>query len=98
MRFESKHSYFKRCIRSSKNFRNVTKSLAERHQLFRAYQSHGSLFSQVQVSDSNSFYLELYDDGIRAAVADFGLNSRNSVVTDKVRVRGTSYANGMLVS
>lgn len=62
MRFESKHSYFKRCIRSSKNFRNVTKSLAERHQLFQAYQSHGSLFSpQVQVSDSTSFYPELYD-------------------------------------
>lgn len=98
MRFESKHSYLKRCIRSSKNFRNVTKSLAERHQLFQAYQSQGSLFSsQVQVSDSTSFHPELYDRGIRAAVADFGLNSSNSVFTDKVRVRGTSYANGMLV-
>lgn len=99
MRFESKHSYFKRCIRSSKNFRNVTKSLAERHQLFQAYQSQGSLFSpHVQASDSTSFYPELYDGGVRAAVADYGLTSCNSVVTDKVQVRGTSYANGMLVS
>nr|XP_023666586.1 uncharacterized protein LOC111843326 [Paramormyrops kingsleyae]XP_023666587.1 uncharacterized protein LOC111843326 [Paramormyrops kingsleyae] len=98
MRFESKHTYFKRCIRSSKNFRNVTKSLADRHQLFQAYQAHGRIFGpQVQVSDSTRFYPELYDDGIRAAVADFGLTSCNSVVTDKVHVRGTSYANGMLV-
>ena len=42
MRFERKHSYFKRCIRSSQNFRNVTKSLADRHQLFQGYQSQGS--------------------------------------------------------
>lgn len=98
MRFESKHSYFKRCIRSSQNFRNVTKSLADRHQLFQAYQIQGSFFSpQVQVSDSTSFYPELYDGGISAAVAVFGLNSSNSVVTDKVQVKGTSYANGMLV-
>ena len=98
MRFESKHSYFKRCIRSSKNFINVTTSLAERHQLFQVYQSHGSLFSpQVQVSDSTRFYPELYDEGIRAAVADFQLTSCNSVVTDKFQVKGTSYANGMLV-
>lgn len=71
MRFESKHSYFKRCIRSSKNFRNV-KSLAERHQLFQTYQSQGGLFKpQLLVSDSTNFYLKLYDGDIRGAVADF---------------------------
>lgn len=74
----------------------MTKSLAHRHQLFQAYQGHGSLFSpQVQVSGSTSFYPELYDRGIREAVADFGLTSFNSVVTDKVQVKGTSYTNGM---
>lgn len=73
-------------------------ALDDRHQLFQAYQNHGSLFSpQIQVSNSTIFYPELYDGGLRAAVADFGLTSCNSVVTDKVQVRGTSYANGMLV-
>ena len=98
MRFESKHSYFKRCIRASKNFKNVTKSLADRHQLFQAYQSCGSFFSpQVQVSDSTKFYPELYDPSIRTAVEEFGLNSSNAVVTERVQVKGTSYGNGMFV-
>lgn len=98
MHFESKHSYFKCCIRSSKNFKNVTKSLADRHQLFQAYQCHGNLFSpQVQVQESTSFCPELYDDHIRAQIENFGLNPLNSVVTDKVKVCGTTYANGMLV-
>ena len=96
MRFESKHSYFKRCIRASKNFKNVTKSLADRHQLFQAYQSCGSLFC-LQVSESTRFYPELYDQSIRTAVDEFGLNSSNSSATEKVQVKGTSYGNGMLV-
>lgn len=76
----------------------MTKSLSERHQLFQAYQSHGILFRpQIQISDATRFYPELYDGGIRAAVAGFGVTSCNSVVTDKVKVRGTSYENGMLV-
>ena len=33
MRFESKHGYFKKCLRSSKNFRNLCQSLSFRHQL-----------------------------------------------------------------
>lgn len=98
MRHESKHSYFKGCIRSSKNLKNVTKSLAHRHQLFQAYQGCGSLFGpQVQFSGSTSFYPDLYDRVIRKAVADFGLTSLNSIVTDKVQVKGTSYTNGMYV-
>lgn len=73
MRFESKH------IAISKGASGqVGKSLAHRHQLFQAFQSSGNLFSQkVQVSDSTSFYPELYDSSIREAVADFGLTSVN---------------------
>jgi hypothetical protein len=33
LRFESKHSYFKSCIRISRNFKNLTSSLANKHQL-----------------------------------------------------------------
>lgn len=34
LRFESKHQYFKQIIRNAKNFKNVTKLLVERHQLY----------------------------------------------------------------
>ena len=43
MRFESKHSYFKECIRRVKNFKNVTKTLSHKHQLLQAYYGTGSL-------------------------------------------------------
>ena len=39
MRFESKHQYFKKCIRNSQNFVNVTGMLAFRHQMLQAYLS-----------------------------------------------------------
>lgn len=44
LRFESKHSYFKRCIRASGNFINVTKSLAQKHQLLQSYLQKEGLF------------------------------------------------------
>lgn len=52
LRFESKHSYFKRCIRASGNFINATKSLAQKHQLLRSYLLKDCLCgSPVQFSD-----------------------------------------------
>lgn len=37
LRFESKHCFFKRCVRASGNFINLTKSLAEKHQFLQMY-------------------------------------------------------------
>ena len=37
LRFESKHQYFKRIIRYSQNFINVTKSLSYKHQLLQSF-------------------------------------------------------------
>lgn len=90
MRFESKNSYFKRCIRASKNFKNITKSLTERHQLLQAYQSRGNIFSpEVIMSDSTRFYPELYDSQLKGALKAFDVSASNAVVTDKITVRGT---------
>lgn len=44
MRFESKHQYFKECIRSVRNYKNVTKTLSERHQLFQSFLAARGLF------------------------------------------------------
>ena len=88
MRFESKHSYFKRCIRSSKNFKNVTKSLADRHQLLQTCLSSSGMFnSEVKIFDFTKYYPELYDGKIKDAHEDFYLDSSSSVVTDDLNVR-----------
>ncbi len=98
LRYQSKHSYFKRCIRASKNFMNISKSLSERHQLLQAYQSRGNLFCpELIVSDCTRFYPELYDSQIKGALTEFNVSHSNAVVTDRITVRGTCYANDMLV-
>ena len=37
MRFEAKHNYFKRLVEKINNFKNITYSLARRHQALQAY-------------------------------------------------------------
>lgn len=37
MRFEAKHSYFKKLVEKIHNFKNITFSLAKRHQALQAY-------------------------------------------------------------
>lgn len=47
LRFESKHCYFKKCIRSKENFNNVTKSLGERHQVFQSMLSTKAFYPRM---------------------------------------------------
>ena len=44
LRFESKHTFFKRCARKLHNFKNICKTVTERNQLFQAYLSAGEMF------------------------------------------------------
>lgn len=47
MRFESKHSYFKRCVRRIENFKNICQSLANQHQLLQTTLTCSSFFAPV---------------------------------------------------
>ena len=47
LRMESKHTFFKRCARSTHNFVNVTKTLSETHQLNRALLSTGVMLCDL---------------------------------------------------
>ena len=42
--FESKHTFFKECSRKLKNFKHLTSTIANRHQLLQAYYHAGDLF------------------------------------------------------
>ena len=95
MRFESKHSYFKRCARNLKNFKNICLTLSERHQMFQAYLSAGPGCSQLlQVKDSYTFYPNLYSDAIKHAVREFGFSENNTSVSTDIQYKGTSYKKG----
>lgn len=95
MRFESKHSYFKRCARHLKNFKNICLTLSERHQMFQAYISAGPGCSQLlQVKDSCTFYPSLYSDEIKHAVREFSFSETSTCVSTGIVYKGTSYKKG----
>jgi len=74
MRFESKHAYFKRCIRYPCIFVNVCSTLAERHQLLQAYYSEVNLFADdVQVESAVTLCVNLYSSGVITALNKFNL-------------------------
>ena len=71
LRFESKHSSFKRCARKLQNFVNLPKTLAERHQILQAYYNAGSLFTDLDAAIP--FDQSPYNDDIQKATRDFNL-------------------------
>uniref|UniRef100_A0A8C1S326 Uncharacterized protein n=1 Tax=Cyprinus carpio TaxID=7962 RepID=A0A8C1S326_CYPCA len=61
LRFESKHSYFKRCGRKLHNFKNLCSTLVERHPFLQAYLHAGSLFPPLlQTGETTEFDDQLY--------------------------------------
>ena len=96
LRFESKHSYFKRAVRQAQNSINITSMLAERHQLLQAYSFHGQVFpDDVIVKKGALFHQTLYATNIQTAVHHLNVGTKQYVVTDEVSVFGTRYKKGM---
>jgi len=69
MRFESKHSYLKKCVRRTQNFKNICQSLANQHQLLQTTLSSSSFFAPVLKSKNvTPYYAHLYSDAVCNAV------------------------------
>lgn len=95
MRFESKHQYFKRCVRHSKNFINVAYMLANRHQLLQAYLSESPRFD----SNFSSQTVLSIDSSLSADITKLLHLSGilwNQVFSE-VNFKGTVYCKGFLL-
>lgn len=69
LRFESKHSFFKQCIKYSQNFINVCKTLAEKHQRLQAYKQTVSFFQDdISVKTSMPISPSTYSQAIQSAI------------------------------
>ena len=95
LRFESKHSYFKKRCRSAGNFRNVTKMLSQQHQLFQAYRFTGELFPPMVECQS----CVPFDSNVSSILDDcnlqlHGVAQHNSVISYSVKIMGTTYKKG----
>ncbi len=97
LRFESKHTYFKQCSRKLHNFKNICSTLVERHQLFQAYLSAGSLFPpHVVVEKGTEFCPSDYNDDIREAVSHLNCQS-STLISHETKVKGTKYKKNMFL-
>ena len=85
MRFESKHSYFKRCICNSPNFKNVCLTLAEKHQLLQAYKCAGSYFPcDVEAKQSVPLFVDTFSDNIQVALSNFHFDTASQTKIARV--------------
>ena len=100
MRMESKHTYFKGVIKASKNFKNVSKTCASRHELAQVCYRYYGLFPVNKFDiPSNSVSLTEHRDSstdIHIRQASQVLRSDSLILTN-VKIHGTVYSPGMIV-
>ena len=97
LRFESKHSYFKQCVKNSQNFINVCQTLSEKHQLLLTYKQAVSFFQEtVECKNCIPLITSTYSQAIQSALKISQI-SDNSEVSTEVKVKGTLYKKGSYV-
>lgn len=95
LRFESKHRYFKTLVHHLNNYKNLTKSLTERHQYLQALHfSEGKLFQDTICADFvdkcllNEYYLQC-EELLKQCPVKFVF------IADLIHYRGITYKHGM---
>lgn len=98
MRFEGKHKVFKKIIRDTHNYKNVLKTLAERHQDMMAFYLSSPRFFKppVQTSKVESLFVESLPTDTHALIS--GITGSSTVYgTKKAILQGTVFVVGMFV-
>ena len=99
MRMEAKHCFFKNCIRTSKNFKNVTKTCASRHQMAQITYAYSGLFPRkLEIPDSALTKKEIMKINPEPFLQSFLAKFKPDVlVPAKLRIFGTIYEPGMVL-
>lgn len=97
MRFESRHTYFKQCARKLHTFKNLSATLAERHQFLQAYLSPGKLFQlSVQVERGSESYSDDYNEAIRESIDHLDFQPGDTLVATEITLKVTKYRKAWL--
>lgn len=99
MRFEAKHSFFKKIVRQTGCFRNILLSLAKKHQLMIALHLHDSNVtkSSLSVTTTQQVSVDVLKDGIKDLVQHRYPHVTVVHVANNVHFSGTNYKPGMLL-
>jgi hypothetical protein len=98
MRFEAKHSFFKRVVRHTHNFRNILSSLAVKHQLMAAFHGNKIVQPSFQVSKMSTIDVSVLKEDIMEAVQSKFPGEFVFEITNTVCYSGTSYSSGMILT
>lgn len=100
MRFEAKHSFFKRVVRHTHSFRNILLSLSMKHQLMMAYNQHdpSAVKPVLQATQLSTVDVTVLREDIKEALhAKFAGETRIQIANN-VCYSGTKYAVGMILA
>jgi hypothetical protein len=98
MRFEGKQKIFKKIIRDTNNYKNVLKTLAERHQSMMAFYLSSPRFFKpsVQTSKVESVYVDSLPVDTHVLISSM-TDSSSVYRTKQVTIEGTTFVTGMFV-
>lgn len=97
LRFESKHCFFKQFMRLLRNFKNVTLSLTEKHELFQALQRRGAGLRNLQkAKNEKPLLVNLFPLQMQELFAQQNLDS-TAMECSQIVVKGTIYRKGNVV-
>jgi len=90
MRFEAKHKVFKNTL---KNFKNITKSLAKKHQMSIGYHWETSPLNHIEYGPLKSYIVDdaIFVQALHAAVL------KDIFSTNWVKISGTEYRTGLII-
>ncbi|XP_054592203.1 uncharacterized protein [Nothobranchius furzeri] len=99
MRFEAKHSFFKKIVRHTSCYKNIPLSLALRHQMMIAYHLSSPSFStsELEVSAVSTLPVDLLKDEIAQTIRDRFPDTPEVHLTQSVTVNGITYKKGMVL-
>lgn len=91
LQFESTHCFFKKCIKSAQNFKNVCQTFSEKHQLLQAYKQASNFFqNELYVKRSIPLTLNTYIHAIQLAMQN-SLIAEGAEISLEVIIKGTHY-------
>lgn len=97
MRFESKHSFFKKAIRQTNNCINITWSMSEKHQLHQSCLQSGQYFDDpIQIS-GEKYVPEKFSGEIQRTIKGYFHFSTNLSVNYSVVLHGTEFEVGQAI-
>ena len=100
MRFEGKHSFFKKVVHETRNFKNLQKTLAVRHQKMMAFHLDSSSFFKphLEIDKVRSVMITSFPENVQNSLRQYNTKQSTVLVASSASVDGVKYCADMIIS